>query len=126
MGKYVKYLKREQTDCLIIDKRDVEDKPLQEVFCEMKRNARFDTGYHFIIHRNGSVEEDHAADEVAGIQFKKKATGIALLIPTVRGKMTAAQTKAFKAIVAKLKETYQGVTQSYPTFTDGSLLAMEG
>lgn len=40
--------------------------------------------------------------------------------------MTAAQTKAFKAIVAKLKETYQGVTQSYPTFTDGSLLAMEG
>ena len=55
MGKYVKYLKREQTDCLIIDKRDVEDKPLQEMFCEMKRNARFDTGYHFIIHRNGRV-----------------------------------------------------------------------
>lgn len=126
MGKYAKHLKRERTECLIIDKRNVEDKPLKELFCEMKRKARFDTGYHYIVHRTGLVETDLDLEEVAGIQFKQKLLGVAILVPTVAGKMTTAQVKAFKALIGKLKETYQGVKHSYPTFADGSLLTMEG
>ena len=118
----VLFAPREKTERIIFDVRKTEDKPLEDIFNIMRKNGRFDTGYHFFIHKDGSIEKDRHEHEVAGFQFKHCETAIAV---KVTRPYTSAQKRAKEDLIKELKKKYPKIKIRYAKFKTNKILEEE-
>lgn len=106
----VKWKKRDATDYIYLVKRNLNNIDITALRNSYIRKGNLDTGYHYIIRRNGFVEHDRPEDAYAGWLFNDKDRSVAVLIDVSdTGNMTMATKKALAEIVkkypkAKIKE----------------------
>lgn len=69
-----------------------------------RMEGSLDTGYHIILHRDGTCEYDRQIDAVADYEFKNYDTSIYILVDTTDIKHL---TDAQRIVLSELKEDYK-------------------
>lgn len=99
------FRKRTFTEWLAIVKKPLKGATKETLLSEARRLGEFDTGYHFIIHNDGSIEADRDIEAVAQWDFKDNATSIYVLCDT-DGSLTDSQRIAVSDLFKELVKTY--------------------
>lgn len=93
----MKFKKRLTTTSIRLVKQDLKGLDKEALYKKARRLGEFDTGYHFIIHNDGTVEIDRPVDAVAQWDFEGYETSLYVLMDTT-GKISDAQRLVLKNI----------------------------
>nr|DAR49133.1 MAG TPA: lysozyme [Bacteriophage sp.] len=100
----LQFKKRTCTDWLYIIKKPLNGATKENLVSAARRLGEFDTGYHYIIQSDGTIETDRDNEAVAQWDFPDNTTSIYILCDTT-GSLTDAQRIAvsdlFKNLVAQ-------------------------
>lgn len=98
----LKFRKRTDTYYIYIVERDLKGEPLEDLRNKCMRRGGLDTGFHFIVRPNGTVEADRVEYAYAGWWFEHEDKALAILIDTAGDdKVSMAVKKAVKEITSK-------------------------
>lgn len=98
----LKFRKRDATDYIYIVKKDLKGTVLEDLRNKCLRRGGLDTGFHFIVRANGTVEADRVEYAHAGWWFDFPQRSLAILIDTAgEDDETMAAKKAVKDITSK-------------------------
>lgn len=103
MSTRIKFKEREETKGISLFYVKL-DEPLEAFEFRVKRIGWFSVGYHYIIHKNGAVEEgvDHTQYADPSINGYRDHVCV-LIMGQVQGKMNDFQRKALEALAEDLK-----------------------
>lgn len=87
----IRFRKRTETKHIYCHLKDLGNKTLHELFRVARQNGEYDTGYHYLIHRNGLMEKDRPSDAVAQYNFKDSEVSVYVLVDSHDGKLNDAQ-----------------------------------
>lgn len=98
----MEFKKRTITTSIRVVKQNLNGLDKEALYKKARRLGEFDTGYHFIIHNDGNLEEDRPIDAVAQWNFEEYETSLYVLADTA-GKLSDAQ-----------RLVLRGITEQYP------------
>lgn len=101
----MEFKKRLSTDHVYVVKKFLNDATKDQLYKAARRAGELDTGYHYILHNDGSVEEDRQPNTcVAQYDFENANTSLYILADCKKGKLSDAQ----RLILAS-------ITKDFPT-----------
>ena len=73
---------------------------------EARRKGDFDVDYHFLVHRDGSIEEGRHADAVGSFEINEEEDAVIVLVDLMQGQETDYQKDALEKLIANLQQDY--------------------
>lgn len=73
---------------------------------EARRKGDFDVDYHFLVHRDGSIEEGRQADAVGSFEINEEEDAVIVLVDLMQGQETDYQKDALEKLIANLQQDY--------------------
>ena len=104
----LKFKQRTCTDWFYIIKKPINGADKEALVNAARRLGEFDSGYHFIIQNDGTVEADRDVNAVAQWDFKDNTTSIYILCDT-SGNLTDSQRIAVSDLFKTLVATYPNI-----------------
>lgn len=110
----MKFKLREGTKTLRIFKEDTEGLTVQELFRGARRLGNFDVDFHYLIQRDGNVEEGRESSVVAGYYYDATRESIVILVDACdTNKMTDSQKVSLRDLKGSIKATYPDIKISH-------------
>lgn len=105
--KKIKFRNRNMTDLIIVADIDLQNKDGDELYSDARRRGDFDVDYHYVIHRDGHVEQGREQMAVGGLYVDPQETSIIVFVdvPT-GGEETDVQKKAVNDLLGCLKTDF--------------------
>lgn len=105
--KKIKFRNRSMTDLIIVADIDLQNKDGDELYSDARRRGDFDVDYHYVIHRDGHVEQGREQMAVGGLYVDPQETSIIVFVdvPT-GGEETDVQKKAVNDLLGCLKTDF--------------------
>lgn len=105
--KKIKFRNRSMTDLVIVADIDLQNKDGDELYSDARRRGDFDVDYHYVIHRDGHVEQGREQMAVGGLYVDPQETSIIVFVdvPT-GGEETDVQKKAVNDLLGRLKTDF--------------------
>lgn len=105
--KKIKFRNRSMTDLIIVADIDIQNKDGDELYSDARRRGDFDVDYHYVIHRDGHVEQGREQMAVGGLYVDPQETSIIVFVdvPT-GGEETDVQKKAVNDLLGCLKTDF--------------------
>lgn len=105
--KKIKFKNRSMTDLIIVADIDLQNKDGDELYSDARRRGDFDVDYHYVIHRDGHVEQGREQMAVGGLYVDPQETSIIVFVdvPT-GGEETDVQKKAVNDLLGCLKTDF--------------------
>jgi N-acetylmuramoyl-L-alanine amidase len=101
---------REGTIALHIFKEDTEGLSVQELYRIARRSGEFNVGFHYLIQRDGNVEEGRDSSVVAGFDYDLTRKAIVIVIDAGEtGKLSDAQKVALRDLKESISATYPSI-----------------
>ena len=97
----MEFKKRLSTQFIYVVKKDVDNASAASLFTQARRQGEFDTGYHYILHKDGQIEVDRQPNCVAQYDFENANVSLYILADTNTGKLTDAQRHVLTSIYEK-------------------------
>lgn len=106
--KKIKFRNRSMTDLVIIADIDLQNKDGDELYSDARRRGDFDVDYHYVIHRDGHVEQGREQMAVGGLYVDPQETSIIVFVdvPT-GGEETDVQKKAVNDLLGCFKTDFR-------------------
>ena len=101
-GEVMNFKKRLTTTSIRVIKQPLNGLDKEALYKKARRQGEFDTGYHFIIHNDGTLEADRPIEAVAQWNFEEYESSLYVLADTT-GKLSDAQ-----------RLVLRGVAENYP------------
>ena len=102
----VKFLDRASTNYILAIDIDLKDKSFKTLLREARQKGDFDVDFHFLIHRDGTVEAGRDIDAIGSFNIREDA--VIIFVDTMYGKETDWQVDAVTELVDALKKKYKG------------------
>lgn len=99
------FRQRAATDHIYVAKQDTFGKSLWQLYCQARRKGELDTGYHYILRSDGTLEADRPTEAVAQWDFKDSETSLYVLAEA-KDKLSSAQ----HLTLTQLQEQYPNAT----------------
>lgn len=93
----MEFKQRLTTTAIRLVKQNLNGLDKEALYKKARRQGEFDTGYHFIIHNDGTLEVDRPVDAVAQWDFEGYETSLYVLVDTI-GKLSDAQRLVLRSI----------------------------
>lgn len=116
MGSKVQFKKRSRTDYIVVHAADTYERMdigVREIRQWHKANGWLDVGYHFIIRRDGTVEEGRAHDQIGSHVRGKNSTSVGICLVGGKGddnkpvnNFTDAQFAALEIVLTRMQNEY--------------------
>lgn len=103
MFKNLKWKKRDATDYIYIVKRDLHEVDTDTLRKNAIKRGHFDLGYHFVVRKDGSIDNARPSYAYAGEWFDDCEHSIAVLVDT-KTIANAAQKRAIETIKGKYSD----------------------
>lgn len=105
--KKIKFRNRSMTDLIIVADIDLQNKDGDELYSDARRRGDFDVDYHYVIHRDGHVEQGREQMAVGGLYVDPQETSIIVFVdvPT-GGEETDVQKKAVNDLLGRLRTDF--------------------
>ena len=100
----LRFRQRATTDNIYAHVKDIKNKTKDRLYKEARRLGELDTGYHIIIHNDGSAEYDRDINAVAQYDFENNETSIYVLCDAKDIKHIS---DAQKVILEELRRLYK-------------------
>lgn len=106
--KKIKFRNRSMTDLIIVADIDLQNKDGDELYSDARRRGDFDVDYHYVIHRDGHVEQGREQMAVGGLYVDPQETSIIVFVdvPT-GGEETDVQKKAVNDLLGCFKTDFR-------------------
>lgn len=106
--KKIKFRNRSMTDLIIVADIDLQNKEGDELYSDARRRGDFDVDYHYVIHRDGHVEQGREQMAVGGLYVDPQETSIIVFVdvPT-GGEETDVQKKAVNDLLGCFKTDFR-------------------
>jgi N-acetyl-anhydromuramyl-L-alanine amidase AmpD len=106
----MKFKVREDTRFLNIYKENTEGLTTQELFIVARRAGSFSVDYHYLIQRDGNVEEGREPSVVAGFTYDSTRQAIVILVDASEAnKLTDAQKVSLRDLKESISATYPDI-----------------
>lgn len=96
----MEFKKRLTTTAIRLVKQNLNGLDKEALYKKARRQGEFDTGYHFIIHNDGTLENDRHIEAVAQWSFEDYESSLYVLVDTT-GKLSDAQRLVLRGIAEK-------------------------
>lgn len=83
--KKIKFRNRSMTDLVIVVDIDLQNKDGDELYSDARRRGDFDVDYHYVIHRDGHVEQGREQMAVGGLYVDPQETSIIVFVDVPTG-----------------------------------------
>ena len=108
--KKIKFRNRSMTDLVIIADIDLQNKDGDELYSDARRRGDFDVDYHYVIHRDGHVEQGREQMAVGGLYVDPQETSIIVFVDVPNGGAeTDVQKKAVNDLLGCFKTDFRDV-----------------
>lgn len=106
--KKIKFRNRSMTDLIIVADIDLQNKDGDALYRDARRRGDFDVDYHYVIHRDGHVEQGREQMAVGGLYVDPQETSIIVFVdvPT-GGEETDVQKKAVNDLLGCFKTDFR-------------------
>lgn len=106
--KKIKFRNRSMTDLIIVADIDLQNKEGDELYSDARRRGDFDVDYHYVIHRDGHIEQGREQMAVGGLYVDPQETSIIVFVdvPT-GGEETDVQKKAVNDLLGCFKTDFR-------------------
>lgn len=106
--KKIKFRNRSMTDLIIVADIDLQNKDGDELYSDSRRRGDFDVDYHYVIHRDGHIEQGREQMAVGGLYVDPQETSIIVFVdvPT-GGEETDVQKKAVNDLLGCFKTDFR-------------------
>lgn len=106
--KKIKFRNRSMTDLIIVADIDLQNKEGDALYSDARRRGDFDVDYHYVIHRDGHVEQGREQMAVGGLYVDPQETSIIVFVdvPT-GGEETDVQKKAVNDLLGCFKTDFR-------------------
>lgn len=106
--KKIEFRNRSMTDLIIVADIDLQNKDGDELYSDARRRGDFDVDYHYVIHRDGHVEQGREQMAVGGLYVDPQETSIIVFVdvPT-GGEETDVQKKAVNDLLGCFKTDFR-------------------
>ena len=102
--KKIKFRNRSMTDLIIVADIDLQNKDGDELYSDARRRGDFDVDYHYVIHRDGHVEQGREQMAVGGLYVDPQETSIIVFVDVSNGgEETDVQKKAVNDLLGGFK-----------------------
>jgi hypothetical protein len=92
------------TDLIIVADIDLQNKDGDELYSDARRRGDFDVDYHYVIHRDGHVEQGREQMAVGGLYVDPQETSIIVFVDVSNGgEETDVQKKAVNDLLGGFK-----------------------
>lgn len=108
----IKFLNRTETNYILIIEKDLKDKDFMSLFRDARKEGEFDVDFHFLVHRDGLIEEGRSVDVVGGLNVKEEEDAVIVFVDVPSYGENDVQSASLSTLVTMLQEKYPGaVTQ---------------
>lgn len=106
--KKIKFRNRSMTDLIIVADIDLQNKDGDALYSDARCRGDFDVDYHYVIHRDGHVEQGREQMAVGGLYVDPQETSIIVFVdvPT-GGEETDVQKKAVNDLLGCFKTDFR-------------------
>lgn len=106
--KKIKFRNRSMTDLIIVADIDLQNKDGDALYSDARHRGDFDVDYHYVIHRDGHVEQGREQMAVGGLYVDPQETSIIVFVdvPT-GGEETDVQKKAVNDLLGCFKTDFR-------------------
>lgn len=101
----MKFKLRPSTDFLYVQLRDTGGLSVPELQREARKAGKFDCGYHYVVQKNGVVEQGREPYVVAGYDFENCDNSVYVLVD-VADKLTDSQKVSLRDLMESITATY--------------------
>lgn len=106
--KKIKFRNRSMTDLIIVADIDLQNKDGDELYSDARRRGDFDVDYHYVIHRDGHVEQGREQMAVGGLYVDPQETSIIVFVDVPNGREeTDVQKKAVNDLLGCFKTDFR-------------------
>lgn len=106
--KKIKFRNRSMTDLIIVADIDLQNKDGDELYSDARRRGDFDVDYHYVIHRDGHVEQGREQMAVGGLYVDPQETSIIVFVDVPNGgEETDVQKKAVNDLLGAFKTDFR-------------------
>lgn len=106
--KKIKFRNRSMTDLIIVADIDLQNKDGDELYSDARRRGDFDVDYHYVIHRDGHVEQGREQMAVGGLYVDPQETSIIVFVDVPNGgEETDVQKKAVNDLLGCFKTDFR-------------------
>lgn len=106
--KKIKFRNRSMTDLIIVADIDLQNKGGDELYSDARRRGDFDVDYHYVIHRDGHVEQGREQMAVGGLYVDPQETSIIVFVDVPNGgEETDVQKKAVNDLLGCFKTDFR-------------------
>ena len=104
----IKFVNRKATNFVLVIERDFEEKDFMQLFRESRQRGDFDVDFHYLVHRDGSIEEGREEDVVGSFEISDE-DAVIIFVDVLHGKETDMQKETLANLVERLQKKYKGV-----------------
>ena len=106
--KKIKFRNRSMTDLIIVADIDLQNKDGDALYSDARRRGDFDVDYHYVIHRDGHVEQGREKLAVGGLYVDPQETSIIVFVDVPNcGEETDVQKKAVNDLLGCFKTDFR-------------------
>lgn len=105
----IKLRERAETLGVVLFFKDTKTSNLKDYYRQCRQTGALDTGVHFFVSPEGTVETDRAIDSIAGWNLPDNEVSIYVLIQTSTGKPSDSQSFVLARLLADLQKRYKDI-----------------
>lgn len=87
--------------------KDLQNKTGDCLLRESRRKGDFDVDYHFLVHRDGSIEEGRSINAVGSFEINEEEDAVIVFVDLMQGQETDYQKAALVDFIADLQQQYK-------------------
>lgn len=93
---------------ILVVEKNLENKTGDCLFREARRKGDFDVDYHFLVHRDGTIEEGRNVDAIGSFEINEEEDAVIIFVDLMQGKETDYQKDVLAELAADLQKKYPG------------------